>query len=129
MLYWPMLQSVLLFNKKQRSLYVAVSKYYFRDQSYITRIQLAVLNYNNHLNRQNAKNKEGELMYARKFQKQTKKWDVTPVKEHKKYSYTPDLLKEIENMRTSSPHVNIKRKRPLPSDHPARLQSTIGNTK
>lgn len=51
-------------------------------------------------------------MYAQKFQKQTKKWDVTPVKERKKYSYIPDLLKEIENMRTSSPHVNIKRKDP-----------------
>ena len=31
-------------------------------------------------------------------------------------------------MRASSPHVNIKRKGPLPSEYPARLQSTIGNT-
>ena len=67
-----MLQSVLPFSKKQRSLYVAVSKYYFRDQSYITRIQLAVLDHKNHLKRQNAKNKEGELMYAQKFRKQTR---------------------------------------------------------
>ena len=128
MLYWPMLQSGLPFSKKQSSLYVAVSQYHFRDQSYVTRIQLAVLDHNNHLNRDKARNKQGELMYARKFRKQTKKWDATPVKERKRYSYIPDLLKEIENMRTSSPHLTVKRKRPIPSDHPARLQPTIGNT-
>ena len=56
MLYWLMLQNVLPFSKKQSILYVAVSKYHFRDQSYITRIQLAVLDHNNHLNRQLARN-------------------------------------------------------------------------
>jgi len=65
-------------------------------------------------------------MYAQKFQKQTKKWDATPIKERKKYRYIPDLVKEIETMRTSSPHPNVKQKRSLPFDHPARFQPTIG---
>ena len=52
MLHWPMLQCVLLFSKKQNILYVAFSKYHFRDHSYITRIQLAVLDHKYCLNQQ-----------------------------------------------------------------------------
>jgi len=54
-------------------------------------------------------------MYARKFRKQTKKWDVIPIKEHKTYSYIPDILQEIETIRTSTPRCDIKRKRPVPA--------------
>ena len=128
MLYWPMLQSGLPFSKRPIIIYVVFEHFYFRDQSYICRIQLAVLDHNNHLNQDKARNKQGDLMYARKFRKQTKKWDVTPVKERKEYSYIPALLKEIENRRTSLPHGTVKQKRPIPSDHPTRLQPTIGNS-
>ena len=67
-------------------------------------------------------------MYARKFRKQTKKWDVTPLKERKTYSYIPDILQEIETMRTSTPRCDIKRKRPIPADHPTRICPSIANT-
>ena len=73
-----------------------------------------MLDHNNHLNRDKARNKQ--LMYAQKILKSNKKWYVTPT------------FQEIENMRTSSPHVTVKQKRPIPFDHPARLQPTIGNT-
>ena len=44
--------------------------YNFRNQSYQARIQLSVLDYNAHINRNKAKNKEGDIIYARKFRKQ-----------------------------------------------------------
>ena len=69
MLYWPLLQSVVPFSKKQSILYVAVSKCYFRDQSYITRIQLAVLDHYNHLNQQMAKNNSCILENSKNKQK------------------------------------------------------------
>ena len=43
----------------------------YRNQAYQTRVQLAVLDYNSHLSREKAKNKDGIQMYNRKFRKQT----------------------------------------------------------
>jgi len=68
----------------------------FRNQSYHTTIQLAVLDHNNCLDHGKAKNKNGEVIYYTKFREQTKKWDATPSLEKKKYKYIPDLIKEIE---------------------------------
>ena len=74
-----------------------VSLYYvYRNLAYQTRVQLAILDYNSHLSREKAKNKDGIQMYNRKFRKQSKKWDATPVLECKKYPHIPDLMKEIE---------------------------------
>ena len=42
-------------------------------------MQLAVLDYNAHLQRDTAKNKMGGIVYQRQYHKQMKKWDVTPV--------------------------------------------------
>ena len=60
----------------------------YGNQSYNTRIQLAVLDYNAHLDSEKAKNKCGDVIYNRKFRKQTKKWDATPSLVSKKYDYT-----------------------------------------
>jgi len=70
---------------------VAIWYFCYRDQSYTTRVQLTVLDHNKYLNRGKACNKEGHELYARKFHKQTKKWDAIPLKEHKKYDYIPDV--------------------------------------
>ena len=64
----------------------------YRNQSYHTRIQLAVLDHNAHLDRPQAQSKHGEYMYSRKFHKQTKKWDTTPTLTKKKYEYLPELI-------------------------------------
>ena len=55
----------------------------YRNQSYHTRVQLAVLNHNFHANRDQAQNKSGENLYSRKFREQTKKWDITPIRTNK----------------------------------------------
>ena len=101
--------------------------YHIRNQGYHASIQLTVLDYNSLLDREKAKNREGGVIYARKFRKQTKKWDVTPLMNNKKYTYIPELLKEIEGIRTAT-FSYTKRKRLLPSNHPAEITRTIGNT-
>ena len=99
----------------------------FRNQSYHTRIQLAVLDHNAHLDRDKAKNKNGEVIYNRKFRKQTKKWDATPSLEKKKYTYMPDLMNRIENQHVLSTR-NLKRAQPSPYDQPNHIAKTIANS-
>ena len=76
--------------------YILLPYVFFRNQAYQTRIQLAILDYNSHLNRVQAQNKGGIQIHSRKFQKQTKKWDATPVMEQKKYPHISFLMKAIE---------------------------------
>ena len=57
----------------------------YRNQSYHTRIQLAILDHNAHLDRQHVLNEYENYMYCRKLHKQTKKWDITPTLSKKKY--------------------------------------------
>ena len=70
--------NVVHLNVKPFSKYywMEVEIWYFcyRDQSSTTRVQLAVLDHNQHLDRGKACNKEGHELYARKFEirKQTK---------------------------------------------------------
>ena len=72
-----------------------------RNQAYQTRVELAVLDHNAHINRDFAKNKKGDFVYHRKYRKQSKKWDVTPTLTTKKFLYILNLLHEIELERES----------------------------
>lgn len=101
--------------------------FFYRNQSYHTRVQLAVLDHNAHLNRQIAQNKQGELMHSRKFRKQTKKWDTTPTLTKKKYEYIPMLIDSVVSQRSNTSS-RLKDKVVLHEDHPKRRQSTIANS-
>ena len=99
----------------------------FRNRSYHTRIQLAVLDHNAHLDRDKAKNKKGKVVYNRKFRKQTKKWDATPSLEKKKYAYIPDLMNKIEKQHVLSTR-NLKKGQPSLYDQPNHIAKTIANS-
>ena len=99
---------------------------FFRNESYIARIRLAVIDYNVHVERPFARNKEGDIIYHWKYRKQTKKWDVTPVRCPKKYSYMKDLLAEILRLREESDQTT-RSKVALISNHPHYIQLTIGH--
>ena len=88
-------------------------------------MQLAVLDHNQHAGRNVKTNKKGEVIYARKYRKASRKWDVTPTLEQKKYNYIPRLIKEIKSQRQNSDHV-LKQKLPTPGSHPNNIQHTIG---
>ena len=82
-----------------------------------------MIDYNAHDERPIVTNKEGEIIYHRKYRKQTKKWDVTPVHCQKKYSYMKDLVAEILRLREESDKIT----RSMISNHPHNIQLTIGH--
>jgi len=100
--------------------------YCCRNQGYEARIKLAVLDHNAHLQRTQVTNLKGDKIFHRKYRKQTKKWDVTPVLEDKKFEYIPDLMCAIRLLRMHT-IVPLCHKRVLEEDHPARKQATIAH--
>ena len=98
-----------------------------RNQAYQARVQLAVLDYNAHLDHEKAKNKAGDIIYNRKFQKQTKKWDATPTLKQNQFTYIPELMDVIKSQHVSSCS-SLKQGVPSRHDHPAGIQKTIANT-
>jgi len=99
----------------------------FRNESYLARCQLAVLDHNEHTERQTAVNKSGDVIYHRKYRKQTKKWDASPVRCDKAYKYVPELIQYIFEERKMSDH-GLKHKRIRPQEHPVNIQGTIAHT-
>ena len=61
----------------------------------MARVQLAVLDHNAHLERAAATNIRGEQLYHRKYRKQSKMWDATPLKDRKGYKYIPEVMVTI----------------------------------
>ena len=98
----------------------------FRNQSYIARIQLAILDHNHHNQREKRKSKSGEVMHHRKYRKQSKKWDVTPLLAPKQYQYIPELLSTISKERENST-VTLKHKDPVLTTQPSAIQRTIAH--
>ena len=99
---------------------------FFRNESYIACIRLAVIDYNVHVERTIARNKEGDIICQRKYRKQTKKWDVTLVRCPKKYSYMKDLVAQILKFREPSDQTT-RSEVTLISNHPHNIQLTISH--
>lgn len=98
----------------------------YRNQAYHTRIKLAVLDHNAHIDRNQAKTKNGKLMYHCKYRKSSKKWDVTPTMNHKEYKYIEDIFKNIHQYRTDSTLTTRHKSTPM-DNHPCLIQKTIGH--
>ena len=98
-----------------------------RNEAYQAHIQLVVLDNSAHCLREQACNKVGTAIHACKFRKQRKKWDVTPVKKGKEYSYMNQIIEDIEKQRQNSCQ-SPKKKQLLPVSHPYHIQHTIGNS-
>ena len=69
---------------------------------------------------------KGERIYHRKYRRQTKKWDVSPVLKSKQYDYIPELMNSVRLLRTGK-SVTLCHKRVLAEDHPAKQQATIAH--
>ena len=69
--------------------------------TYTAHIRLAVIA---HVEQPIATNKE-QIIYHRKYRKQTKKWTITAVRCQKKYSYMKDLVAEILRLRKESDQI------------------------
>ena len=69
---------------------------------------------------------KGERIYHRKYRRQTKKWDVSPVLKSKQYNYIPELMNSVRLLRSQT-SVTLRHKRVLAEDHPAQQQPTIAH--
>ena len=90
-------------------------------------MQLAVLDHNAHIERAAATNSKGEQIYHRKYRKQSKKWDATPVKDTKDYKYILELMAAIFEQRKKSADT-LKRTICLPDHHSVNIHYTIAHT-
>lgn len=97
---------------------------YYRNEGYL--VQLAVLDHNALRGRENALNHNDDIIYHRKYKKQTKKWDVTPTKSKKLYKHIPELMRAILEERKVSAH-NLKHQVTLHQEHPSNIQATIAH--
>lgn len=91
--------------------------------AYQCRVQLAILDHNNHLQRRKAVTKSGD-MFHRKYRKQSKKWDASPTMNQKTYPYIPNIVRAITEKWTSA-SITMKHSVIVPEDHPTRIQGTI----
>ena len=73
----------------------------FSYPAYRARNFLAALDYTYHKNRREMRNKKGEVMWQRKYNKNSKRWTVHARKEDKKYEYIPRMMKDIVDAHNS----------------------------
>ena len=59
----------------------------YKHDAYVARVQLAFIDHNSHLNRQQLKTKDGKPVYTRKWGRHTSQWHVVPIPVPKTYSY------------------------------------------
>ena len=64
----------------------------YKHDAYVARVQLAFIDHNSHLSRQQLKTKDGKPVYTRKWGRRTSQWHVVPIPVPKTYSYVPGML-------------------------------------
>ncbi|KAJ0060515.1 hypothetical protein NL108_014994 [Boleophthalmus pectinirostris] len=69
----------------------AGKRFAFSKKVYEARVHLASLDYNNHLNREPRRRKDGSTQKGKLYNKRTKTWHLYTHKAPKEYKYIPDL--------------------------------------
>ena len=92
---------------------------------FTARIVLAVVDHNMHVFRPLATTAAGQVQYARKYSKRTKKWHAQPKKVEKDYRYWPIIMANILKGRHDDKG-SVRRKLERPATHPKNLAPTIG---
>ncbi|XP_065070312.1 uncharacterized protein LOC135695242 [Rhopilema esculentum] len=81
-----------------------------------TRMALAAIDHNIHLNRPLAITKDGKQCFKRKYNKNSRKFTAEPVKEQKSYSYIPYCLAKIVVERKEKKDTAMERLVRVPND-------------
>ncbi|XP_069135269.1 uncharacterized protein [Argopecten irradians] len=111
-------------NFHENILMYAAKRFAYSYPMYKARNQLAAIDYQKHKDRQHAKTKSGEPMYARKYSKRNKNWSAVPIKEPKQYKYVADILRNALDAleRHEGP---LPTRFPLEESDPRQLKRTI----
>ena len=64
----------------------------YKHDAYVARVQLAFIDHNYHLDRQQLTTQDGKPVYTRKWGRRTSQWHVVPIPVSKTYSYVPFML-------------------------------------
>lgn len=91
---------------------------------YKARRQLAVIDWNYHVNRATATNKNNEARHTRKYNQRTKQWNTRVVKVSKDFGYIHMFMAKIFKLRFEDLQP-IDRHVSLSEDDPARIAPTI----
>ncbi|XP_039521854.1 uncharacterized protein LOC120475213 [Pimephales promelas] len=102
----------------------ASKRFSFTHPVYSSRVFLAALDYNHHINRAPRKKKDGTLQYAKLYSKRSRRWRVYSLKVKKDYSYITELQVDIVRKRLASAGLPVKTTR-RPGD-PRRLGTLSG---
>ena len=94
--------------------------------AYQTRVQLTILDLNNHLQRGQAVTKSGDQLFHRKYRKQSKKWDTSPTMNRKTHDYIPTIMRAIMERRISA-SITLKHSVVIPEDRPTQIHNTIAH--
>lgn len=94
---------------------------HFSYEGMVSRSQLAVLDFNSGVNRNQATTKKNELRYKLPFTKVTKSWVVKKIMEKKERLYLKDIMGEIEYQKKSG---EIHPKADIPKDIPKNIAPT-----
>lgn len=85
-------------------LLILYSKYFFRYDATVARSLLAVIDHNHHLHRNQARNRNNEPIYTKRWSKRGQSWKVVVVQEKKNYSYFPYLCALVLKAREDGSH-------------------------
>jgi len=96
--------------------------------AYRSRIQLAVLDHNAHIDRNPKRHTDSlEFQYHRRYRKQMRNWDAVKVMESKGYTYIKELSNAVLRYWEDS-EFNIKKRYVISDNHPCNIQRTIAHT-
>lgn len=121
-----MLQKEYLSGKTIGIFFVyCLSRMFPRYEAFRARCILAAIDHNHHVTRQQAQLKTTrEMRFHRKYNKSSGRWTVSKVKVDKDFSYVPELLTRVIDMRMSETG-RIKDPTERHADHPARIAPTL----
>ncbi|CAL9703628.1 unnamed protein product [Knipowitschia caucasica] len=107
-------------NFQNHILMYAAKRMSYTLDIYRARTCLAAIDYNKHNRRRPARNKEGQKMYRKSYNKKSTTWSAYEMKEKKTYSYIPEIQKAILAVRLQSGK-GLPRRVTMHPDDPRRL--------
>ena len=106
---------------------------HFSYDGMIARQQLAVLNFNDNINKDQAKRKSSDLRYKQSFSKVANSWCIKPKKEEKKKKYIKELIDETIQSNVLRITNNLPKREDVPKNiapiHRPNKKEAINNMK
>ncbi|XP_070565952.1 uncharacterized protein [Ptychodera flava] len=111
-------------NFQQQILQYASKRFAYTPPVYRARNRLAAIDHNIHYSRNINKNRHGEIMYKRIYNKKSGRWIASPLKVEKTYPHIRELKKGVIQMRLAD-EVGMYRPMVLEDSDPRRISANL----